>query len=244
MEVHMDEHKPELSEIVSRMERIEKENRRLKRAALVVMLVAGVIVLVGAARPTPDIIRAQKFVVVNARGKEQVVLEARALKLYDDEGVKRVDLGADSGQQAGAGLFLYDQHGKPMVDLSVPGLPGSATLAIFDGKGNERADIGVFVGTAALGVYGDTNEKSGAKLEAVGDSSSLQVYGPGNRTLAELNTSSTEVSLYLSDNKGYGAVVGNGGLVPLISNAPRGNQQSAASLVLFGKDKKVLWSAP
>lgn len=92
----MDEHKPELSEIVSRMERIEKENRRLKQAALVVMLVAGLIVLVGVARPTPDIIRAQKFVVVNVSGKEQAVLETHALQLYDYEGVKRVDLGTDS----------------------------------------------------------------------------------------------------------------------------------------------------
>ena len=60
----------------------------------------------------------------------------------------------------------------------------------------------------------------------------------------ELNTSSTEASLYLNDNKGFGAVVGNGSLVPLIANAPKSNQQSAGSLVLFGKDHKVLWSAP
>ena len=44
--------------IVSRLERIEKENRRLKRVVRVVWMIAGVIVLVGAARPAPDIIRA------------------------------------------------------------------------------------------------------------------------------------------------------------------------------------------
>jgi len=239
----MDEHKPELSEIVSRMERIEKKYRRLKRTALVVVLVACVIVLVGAARSTPDVIRAQKFVVVSASGKEEAVLEARSLQLYDDEGVKRVDLGTDSGRQAGAGLSLYNPHGNQIIGLTV-GVADSASLGISDAKGQQRADIGVYLGIAGLGVYGATTGKSGAKLEAVGDSSSLQIYGPGNGTLAELNTSSTEANLYLSDNKGFGAVVGNGGLVPLISNAPRGNQQSAASLVLFGKDKKVLWSAP
>jgi hypothetical protein len=119
---------------------------------------------------------------------------------------------------------------------------GSASLAIFDNKGNQRADISVFLGIAGLGVCGDTKRKSGP-LEAAGESSSLQVYG-SESAVAELNTSSTEASLYLSDKKGFGAVVGNGGLVPLTSNAPKGNQQSAASVVLIGMDRKVLWSAP
>jgi hypothetical protein len=146
----MPEYTLDLAAIVSRLERIEKENRRLNRAALVLSLVAGVIVLLGAARPMPDIIRAQKFVVVNASGKEKAVLEERALHLYDDEGMKRVDLGADSGQRAGAALSLYNQHGSQIVDLTV-GVSDSASLGISDDKGNQRADIGVYLGIAGLG---------------------------------------------------------------------------------------------
>jgi hypothetical protein len=232
-----------LEALAIRVSRLEAQNRRLKKTGMTSFIVAVAIIMMGQEKPTPNIMRAQKFVVVNASGKEQAALEPRALYLYDDHGVKRVDLGIDSGQQAGAGLSFYNDQGNQMVDLSVPALPGSASLAIFDGKGNERADIGVFLGIAGLGVYGETKGKSGAKVETVGDSSSLQVYGRDS-SLAELNTSSTEASLYLSDSKGFGAVLGNGSLVPSISNAPHGNKQSAASLALFGKDKKVLWSAP
>jgi hypothetical protein len=236
----MSEYTVDPNAIISRLERVEMENRRLKRVVRVVSLVAGVTLLMGAARPAPDIIRAQKFVVVNASGKEQAVLEARALYLYDDKGVKRVDLSTDAGHSTGAGLYVYNTSGKQQVSLNVA--PAGAFLAVSDDKGNQKADLGVFLGTAALGVYGDTT-KSGAKMEAAGNSSSLQVYGAGH-ALAELNTSSTEANLYLSDNKGFGAVVGNGSPVPTISNAPNSNHQSAASLVLFGNDHKVLWSAP
>ena len=232
-----------LEVLANRVAKLEAQNRRLKKVGIALLIVAVGVITMGQVKPTPDIIKAKKFVVVNANGKEQSVLEARALYLYDDTGVKRVDLGTDSGERAGAGLSLLNQHGNEMANLSVPGLPGSASLAIFDDKGNQRADIGVFLGIAGLGVYGDTKRKSGAKLEAAGESSSLQVYG-SESAVAELNTSSREASLYLSDKKGFGAVVGNGGLVPLISNAPTGNQQSAASVVLFGMDRKVLWSAP
>ena len=235
-----------LEALASRVAKLEAQNRRLKKTGIALLIVAVAMITMGQAKPT--VIRAQKFVVVNAGGKEQSIWEARALYLYDDEGVKRVDLGTDSGQQAGAGLTLYNYHGKETAHLSVA-LENTASLGISDDEGHQRADMGVYMGIAGLGVYGNATGKSGvkqsgAKLEAVGDSSSLQVYGAGDRALAELNTSSTEASLYLSDSKGFGAVVGNGGLVPSISNAPRSNPQSAASFVLFGKDKKVLWSAP
>ncbi len=201
-----------------RVAKLEAQNRGFKKLGIAGLLVAVTMITMGQAKPTPDIIRAQKFVVVNASGKEQAVLEPRALYLYDDEGVKRVDLGIDSGKQAGAGLSLYNYHGNRIVDLAVA-LENSASLGISDDEGNQRADMGVYMGIAGLGVYGNASGKSGvkasgAKLEAVGDSSSLQVYGVGDRALAELNTSSTEASLYLSDSKGFGAVLGNGSLVP------------------------------
>lgn len=44
------------------------------------------------------------------------------------------------------------------------------------------------------------------------------------------------------DDEGFQAVLGSTGTVE--TRTGRTNQTSAASLILFGKDKEVLWSAP
>lgn len=151
-----------LEALANRVAKLEAQNRLVKKAGIAASLIAVAVLTMGQAKRTPDIIRAQKFVAVNASGKEQAVLEARALYLYEDEGVKRVDLGTDSGQQAGAGLALFNYHGKRIVDLAVA-LENSASLGISDDEGNRRADMGVYMGIAGLGVYGNATGKSGVK---------------------------------------------------------------------------------
>jgi hypothetical protein len=49
-------------------------------------------------------------------------------------------------------------------------------------------------------------------------------------------------SLTIEDNEGYSSVLGSSNLVQ--TKTGKKEQTPAASLVLFGKDKKVLWSAP
>jgi hypothetical protein len=46
----------------------------------------------------------------------------------------------------------------------------------------------------------------------------------------------------IEDNKGYSSVLGRSDLV--LTKRGKKEQTPAASVVLFNKDKKVLWSAP
>lgn len=69
----------------------------------------------------------------------------------------------------------------------------------------------------------------------------MAVYGSGGKFI--VNTDN-EVGprLLLSDKEGYSSVLGKSDLV--ITKTGKTDQAPAASLVLFSKDNKVMWSAP
>jgi hypothetical protein len=64
----------------------------------------------------------------------------------------------------------------------------------------------------------------------------------GEAGVFRINLDEGGPSLELNDNEGYSTTLGSTDLVALTSG--RKERTAAASLVLFGKDKKVLWSAP
>ncbi len=89
-----------------------------------------------------------------------------------------------------------------------------------------------FVGSGGAMFGGDApsitiNDKEGG--EAVLDSSGATFRGDAPR-------------ITLTDDEGFQAVLGSTGTVE--TRTGRTNQTSAASLILFGKDEKVIWSAP
>lgn len=73
-------------------------------------------------------------------------------------------------------------------------------------------------------------------------------YSPGARAshssveCPDLHVSKDELGLIVEDKEGFSAVVGNADLVT--PRTGETHQTSAASVVLFDKDKKVIWSAP
>src|SRR5215469_4828447 len=69
----MPESSLELSGIVSRLERIERENCNLKRAAVVAVLITSAIFLMGQAKPNRTI-EAEEFVLKDSTGKRLALL--------------------------------------------------------------------------------------------------------------------------------------------------------------------------
>lgn len=64
------------SELLARLEKLERDNRRLKRFGLAALALAGALGLIAAARPVPNVIKAHKFEVVDGAGKVRMRLEA------------------------------------------------------------------------------------------------------------------------------------------------------------------------
>lgn len=114
------------------------------------------------------------------------------------------------------GLILNDVRGNVRV-----GLDSLAGLVLSDGRGNALIGLGGGPHGPRLVMF-DEQGKGSAGLYA-GDKESRP-------------------SLELSDGQGYKAVLGGTSL----ANSATGEttQRSAASLVFFWPDKKVIWSAP
>ncbi len=152
----MAEEKPELGEILARLEKVERQNRNLKRGALLAMLLVAMLLIMGQA--TSD--RA-----IEADSVEAHKILADVIQLSDKEG--------------NTALLM----------------PGFITV-------QSKAKSIVFI-------------------------SSMQDDGPSVRVV---------------DKEGFQTWVGATALVTPKTGAQQ--QTSAASVILFGKDKKVLWSAP
>jgi hypothetical protein len=70
--------------------------------------------------------------------------------------------------------------------------------------------------------------------------SGVTIWGKTGRFRVDLGEDGP--NLDLKDNEGYSTILGRTDLVA--SSSGRKQRTPAASLVLFGKDQKVLWSAP
>ena len=108
----------DLVEIAGRVQRLERDNRRLKlgAGALVAVLVAAP--LVGAVLPAqvPEVIEAGLFRVLDEQGTPRAALGAAGLGFSDEQGRGRVGLGADS-------LGFYDEQGTARVTLRAEVFP-------------------------------------------------------------------------------------------------------------------------
>ena len=114
---------------------------RLKWAIVVValcLIVTAVAIAYTAGTATvPEVIRAQRFELVDAEGKVCAVLSVSAdgstgLAMMDEGGKQVVGLG--TGPDGGTGLALMDENGKQVVGLGT-GADGGTGLALMDGQG-------------------------------------------------------------------------------------------------------------
>jgi hypothetical protein len=111
---------PDMQALLARLEKVENQNRRLKRAGLAALLLVGSALLVGftVQRPSKpaavtETIEAQRFVLKNARGETRAQLgllgsEDPQLTLLDAKGKTRLLLNLLAGQPS---LSLVDGHG-------------------------------------------------------------------------------------------------------------------------------------
>jgi hypothetical protein len=213
----------DVNEILCRLNQLERQYRNLKRAVVGALLLATT-VFVMAPVPPNRTVEAEKFELEDGKGKTRAMLSVvegnSVLTLYGPQGSKEMGAFAEIGAGPVGPFFSFvDSNGKNRAELDLGNGSAPPELTLFDEHGTSVLSlVGGEAGELRLGRAG-------------GEDHFLAAVAPG-----------VGPYLSLSDNEGFRTAIGSTDLVN--SRTGRTRRTSAASVVLFGKDKRVLWAAP
>ena len=249
----MDE--PTINKLVLRLDRLERENRRLKRiGALVVVVISGVFMM-GQALPKNRIVEAEKFVLKDTGGKVRAILGA-AHPYAKAPSAELITLPAT--RLEGYGLHLYGADGRYRSGFAEwPGGGGYFTLR--DTRTPSSINLNVGSDHAVLELsptgasYEEAEHKAQRKIEewakkwdaakTAEERYSIWADNPRKINVAvRLRTSSRWSSLKIGTKGNIRAVLG----YTKLENTRTGvvEHRPVSSLVLFDKDGKAIWKAP
>ena len=150
--------------LAARIERLERQNRRLRLLLPAAALIPIMILLLGQAAAPPLIVRARLFQLVDREQRTRAILSVTAkgpsLTFYDTQGRPRLDLQEENGTpwikfldpngvgqltisadaKEGGALTIGAHRGKPC--MLVWGKPGLSVLSATDENGTERIQLG------------------------------------------------------------------------------------------------------
>lgn len=175
-------------ENAERIALLERSNRRMKAGmAGLVALIVGLAIL-GVAAPTPKVLTAERFVLVDESGRERAELssntKASALQFLNSNGTDALVLTAGSGDN---GVILSDKNGEDRlgfiassdgtVDLSfyrdhgkqetlkITDNPEGTAISVRDSTGKDRINLGYSSKGAGLGVA----DRNGTVRSVIGE---------------------------------------------------------------------------
>ena len=210
---------PEWTAVVERLEKLERQNRRLKQVGAVALILAAAVLLMGQA-PATRTVEANEFVLKdasgNVRGRFSMTIRGPELKLLYPNRTSGATLSlvcSDSPDYCFSSLHLTDPKSKYQVSM---------------GANRRSSDI------------------------RVGESFQLQSILPIDTPVLEAIRATPGATLSmdaedglrleLKDREGFEATIGTTNLVT--PRTGETHKTSVASVVLFDKDKNVLWKAP
>jgi len=211
-----------LDRLTQRLDRLERENRRLKRIGGVAVIGLAAVALMGQTMP----------------GKVAKVVEAEQFVLRDASGTIRGRLHTSSNGIAG--LFL--SSGTASAGLRV-GADGLAILAMSE-HGEPRVVLGNHKNSPEVLLI-DKSNKVRVKLEIEGDGEPrLALYDGARQPRVAVGTQSDGGPgvVLLDENGRLRAALGSSWLEQRNTGAVE--ERPDSSLVLFDKDGKVIWQAP
>jgi hypothetical protein len=198
----------------SRIDRLEKERRMGKRIGLAGLLFLACIGLMGQAKQRRTPTPSPATPSPTPGPK---IVEAESFVLKDANGRVRAELTMSGG---GPSLKLRDEKGSALVTLSLnDSAPGGPLLLLSDPQHHASFALSVLDG-------------AGSQLSLGGERPDIQL---------RLHATPDGTALELSDKDGFSTTIGNG--VQASKNG-KTKKTSAASIALFGKDRRVLWSTP
>lgn len=203
-------------ELQSLRERLERleKQNRWFKRAAAAALLAAAAMIVMGQTRPTRTVTASKFVLLDSQDRTRAVLQT--------------DLNG-----TGSALTFMDATGRKRLVLAGGTGPVGNTFAYVEL--GEDAATGQYV-LASTGDHGGATLSDGGLVvrafPSTGKAGSVMLQGPGPGGPA----------LELTDSEGYTADLGVTGIV--IPGTGEKRTTSAASLVLFGKDRKVIWQAP
>ena len=126
-------------DLVGRLEKLERDNRRLKRLGAAALVLAAALGAIYATRPVPAKITAHEFDLVDRSGATRGFMGVRDgasnITLSDSQGKPGVVMAALSS--GASGISLSDSQGKAGVAMTVSP-SGEPSVGLSDSQGNPR----------------------------------------------------------------------------------------------------------
>ncbi len=222
---------------------------RWHRRALVMLVTLGLgMVLMGQAPgpASPEQVRAQRFVLADGAGTTRGTwsLEPDGTALFQlADGQRRARASLSVGPEGATALRLYDDAGNRRAVLGSDASGSSVALELLDPRGPQRLALGLGAGGASVVLLAPDGKRA-ARL-AVGDESprlALSDKQGIDRLWVALRADSPAIQFF------DGGRVARSGLTTF--NDERGvavvSESDATShgLILYGKNRDVVWSAP
>jgi len=241
-------HERDLQVLGERLARLERENRRWRRAGAMVLAALAAVVLLGQAAPGNGgrTVEAEQFVLRDAGGKVRAVLHAGAdgsphLEMRDAAGNARASLGLLGDV---AGLSMTEAGGKGGVVLHTQA-DGRPSLTFTDRNGSRRMTLFLAHDGSSTLAFSDRQRASRMVLNAIDNGPmGLFFYDASGRlrSLLDVEPDGSPALALFDENRTSRAILGH---TELEGGKPGTTEKrQASSLLLFDKTGRVIWRAP
>jgi hypothetical protein len=213
--------------IEARLARLEAQNRRWKQGALLCLLAISTVGLMAQTQTTKPKTTTKKPAppAAPAAPAAPVIpekLQAESFVLVDQAGHDRAELAMGG---TGPSFRLLSTTGSALVTISL----------------NDSAAGGSAPGGPVL-LLSDPSHKAGLTMSVLdGAGSQLSLMGENKDAQVHMAVTKDGSAVELFDENGFSTSLGNG---MKVSKSGKAQETSAASIALYNKDRKVLWSAP
>lgn len=215
------------SQVIERLEKLERQNRRMKQAGIAGLLFISCVLLMGQA-PSTKAVEANEFILRDTSGKTlgrwTIEKGLPKMEMYDVTKRQQTTFGIASALVGLGGRgatvpqpVLRMEEGDTSTVLLVG--TGGSNL-IFNTSGDNASSVMLGMSLFGPQLFLGRNGKSNATLSITGSGPSLEI----------------------TDEAGFQTTIGNAELET--ARTGESHKTSAASVILFDKDKKVLWKAP
>ena len=138
----------EIAKLQTRLDKIERQNNRMKRLMVVLTLLLVPLFLLGAKQGAND----AQFGQITATG----------ITIRDASGMELVAIGSD--KERGSGISIFNTAGKPAITLGIPADGKGSGIMVSDAEGRPRNGLGMDEGIPGIALV----DEKGAKILAMG----------------------------------------------------------------------------